>query len=69
MTILLVWPLFLAWSFTSFQAPICPPSGWIWAQIAKGAMYTPGAWGVRDGKAAWGDDVIPFRNCRGQSLG
>ncbi|KAH8646257.1 hypothetical protein BX600DRAFT_444062 [Xylariales sp. PMI_506] len=65
---LLVWPLFFFWMLTPFQAPVCGRSGWVWAQIAKEALYTTGNLGIRDKKATWGKDVVSFKDFDGNCL-
>ena len=59
-TFLMVMPLFIAWFFTPFHAPICEQDGWRWAKIAQHALTEPGFYGIRNGQAAWGLDVQPF---------
>jgi hypothetical protein len=63
-----VLPLVVVWMFTSFQAPMCDPDGWRWAQIAREASNGDGWYGIRDGKAAWGTDVQSFGPEDGQLL-
>lgn len=69
---IVIYPLFFLWLLTPFQVPICSPDGWRWANIANGAWrsqgFSKGSYGVVDGKAAWGNDVVSFKEWGGGTL-
>jgi hypothetical protein len=68
----IVFPLFIIWLLTPFQAPMCSPDGWRWATIADQAVvkdgFVDGNYGVVDGKATWGPDVASFSDWANQKL-
>lgn len=73
MTAMFIFPLFILWLFTEFQAPICEQDGWRWAKIAQYALLGEGFYGVRSHhsnhyEAAWGTDVMSFNDCRNVDL-
>ena len=68
MTACFVFPLFIVWLFTRFQAPVCQQDGWRWAKIAQTALFEDGFYGVRGAQAVWGLDVEPFDTWRGERL-
>jgi len=68
LTSAIVYPLFVLWFLMSFQAPICGQDGWRWATIAQRALRARGNYGVLQGEAAWGPNVVSFRAWNGEKL-
>jgi hypothetical protein len=56
------YPVFFLWLIIPFQAPICQQDGWRWAKIAQMHIEygSEGNYGVIEGQAAWGKNVMSF---------